>query len=134
MEERELHLRDYLRVVYKRRYTAATFFAVVFVIAVVMTFSSTPVYVATTKVLIEQNEPVNLAAANFYYAPYDPDFAETQYQLIKSEAVAKRVVSLLSLDNTYDTYFRNDRGASGTGSIINKWFGMSTPWGKAAGR
>jgi succinoglycan biosynthesis transport protein ExoP len=127
MEERELHLRDYLRVVYKRRYTAVTFFAVVFVIAVVMTFSSTPVYVATTKVLIEQNEPVNLAPANFYYAPYDPDFAETQYQLIKSEAVAKRVVSLLSLDNTYDTYFRNDRGASGTGSIITKWFGMSTP-------
>jgi succinoglycan biosynthesis transport protein ExoP len=115
MEEKELHLRDYLRVIDRRRYTVGTFFILVFVIVLVATLSVTPVYMATTKVLIDKSAPTNLSAINFYYEPYDPNFAETQYQLIKSEVVAQKVVSLLSLDTTYDNYFKKDSG----------WFGSS---------
>ncbi len=120
MEEKtELHLRDYLRVIDKRRYTIGTFFLVVFIVVLVATLSSTPVYQATTKVLIEKNEPTNLSALNFYYAPYDPDFAETQYQLIRSQAVALKVVNLLSLDKTYDSYFGGQgRGAGSVGGWL----------------
>jgi succinoglycan biosynthesis transport protein ExoP len=117
VEEKELHLRDYLRVIDRRRYTIGTFFIVVFVIVLVATLSATPVYMATTKVLIDKSAPTNLAAVNFYYEPYDPDFAETQYQLIKSEVVAQRVASLLSLDTTYDNYF----SADGRGLGVVKW-------------
>lgn len=98
MEEKEIHLRDYLKILFKRRYTVATIFSVVFLTTLIGTFSTTPVYIATTKILIEKSEPENLATMNFYYVPYDPDFYETQYQLLKSPAVAEKVVRILSLD------------------------------------
>ncbi len=125
MDEKELHLRDYLRVIDRRRYTVGTFFIVVFVTVLVATLSATPLYMATTKVLIDKSAPTNLVAPNFYYEPYDPDFAETQYQLIKSEVVAQRVVSLLSLDTTYDRYFKKGGGGPGLVRWVGGWFGGS---------
>lgn len=106
MEEKEIHLRDYLRIILKRRYTVLTFFAVVFLVVILGTFSSTPVYMATTKVLIEKNMSANIPTMNYYYFPYDPEFYETQNQLIKSTSVAQRVVAMLSLDTQYESYFR----------------------------
>jgi polysaccharide biosynthesis transport protein len=112
MKEREIHLRDYLKIVYKRRYTVYTFFTIVFVIVLIGTLSSTPVYQASTKVLIEKVEPANLSMAYPYYMPYDPEFYETQYQLIKSTSVAQKVVTMLSLENTYGSYFKNAKWLS----------------------
>jgi polysaccharide biosynthesis transport protein len=93
-DEKEIHLRDYLRIILKRRYTAVTFFTVVFVLTLIKTFSAIPLYTATTKVLIEKSDRA-MTALNPYYIDYDPDFNETQYQLIKSFSVAQRVVSML---------------------------------------
>jgi polysaccharide biosynthesis transport protein len=107
MKEREIHLRDYLKIVYKRRYPVYTFFTIVFVIVLIGTLSSTPVYQASTKVLIEKVETANLSTAYPYYMPYDPEFYETQYQLIKSKSVAQKVVTMLSLEKTYGSYFKN---------------------------
>ncbi|NWF76756.1 MAG: polysaccharide biosynthesis tyrosine autokinase [Nitrospirae bacterium] len=107
MEEKEIHLRDYLKVIYKRRYTVYTFFIIVCVVVIIGTLSSTPLYKATTKVLIEKVEPYNLSMMYPYYMPYDPEFYETQYQLIKSKSVAEKVVKMLSLENTYEKYFKD---------------------------
>lgn len=107
MEEKEIHLRDYLKVIYKRRYTVYTFFIIVCIIVIIGTLSSTPLYKATTKVLIEKVEPYNLSMMYPYYMPYDPEFYETQYQLIKSKSVAEKVVKMLSLENTYEKYFKD---------------------------
>ncbi|GAB4489870.1 MAG: exopolysaccharide regulatory tyrosine autokinase VpsO [Thermodesulfovibrionales bacterium] len=96
-DEKEIHLREYLTVVLKRRHVAITFFAIVFVLTLIITFSATPLYLASTKVLIEKSEPANLSL-NPYYSAYDPEFSETQYQLIRSFAVAHRVVKTLGLD------------------------------------
>lgn len=109
MEEREIHLRDYLRIIYKRRYTVFTFFIIVFIVVLIGTLSSTPVYKASTKVLIEKGEPSNLSMMYPYYMPYDPEFYETQYQLIKSTSVAQKVVKMLSLETTYESYFKGDK-------------------------
>jgi len=106
MEEREIHLRDYLQILYKRRYTALTFFIIVFAVVIIGTLSTTPVYKATTKILIEKAEPYNLTMMYPYYSPYDPEYYETQYQLIKSKAVAQKVVTMLSLETTYASYFK----------------------------
>lgn len=109
MEEREIHLRDYLKIIYKRRYTVYTFFTIVFIIVLIGTFSTTPVYQASTKVLIERVEPYNLTMMYPYYSPYDPEFYETQYQLIKSTSVAQKVVRMLSLESTYESYFKGEK-------------------------
>jgi len=106
MQEQEIHLRDYLKIVYKRRYTVYTFFAIVFAVVLIGTLSSSPVYRASTKVLIEKVEPANLSMAYPYSMPYEPEFYETQYQLIKGMSVAQKVVKMLSLENTYETYFK----------------------------
>jgi len=122
MEDREIHLRDYLKIIAKRRQTVYTFFGVVFALSLILTLSATPVYIATTKVLIEKSEPGNLGPMNMYYASYDPDFYETQYQLIKSASVAGKVVKTLSLDSNYDSYFKNEKtGFSIVGGTI-EWF------------
>lgn len=121
MEEREIHLRDYLKVIVKRRQLVYTFFGVVFAISLIMTFSATPIYVATTKVLIEKSEPGNLGPMNMYYSSYDPDFYETQYQLIRSASVANKVVKTLSLDKNYESYFKKDTGFNIIGGTID-WF------------
>jgi succinoglycan biosynthesis transport protein ExoP len=121
MEEREIHLRDYYKVIVKRRYTVATVFAVVFLVSLIVTFSTTPLYMATTKILIEKSEPNNLATMNFYYVPYDPDFYETQYQLIKSTPVAEKVVDMLSLDKSYGTYFDRDKGGFKPLAVLADW-------------
>ena len=105
LEEREIHLRDYLRVLYKRKYTVLTFFIIVFVLVLIGALSITPVYEASSKVLIEKVDIYNLSMNNPYFMPYDPDFYETQLQLIKSSAVAEKVVRKLSLEKTYPSYF-----------------------------
>src|SRR3990172_5311715 len=109
MVEREVHLRDYLKVVQKRRYTVYTFFAVVFGVILIGTMSAKPLYVASTKLLIEKRESPSLMA-NYAYNPYDPEFYKTQYQLIKSTSVGRKVVDILYLDKSYDSYFGSGSG------------------------
>jgi len=106
MEEREIHLRDYLRVISKRRYTVYTFFTIVVIVVLIGTLSSTPVYKASAKVLIERVEGYNLSMMNPYYTAYDPEFYETQYQLVKSTSTAQKVVKMLALESTYESYFK----------------------------
>jgi len=109
MEEREIHLRDYLRTIYKRRYTVYTFFIIVFIVVLVGTLSTTPVYRATTAVLIEKSEAANMSMMYPYYFSYDPAFYETQYQLIRSASVARKVVEMTDLVKTYGSYFPDER-------------------------
>jgi capsular exopolysaccharide synthesis family protein len=120
LEEQDIHLRKYLSIIFKRRYTVYTFFAIVFAITLIKTFSTTPVYTATTKVLIEKNERASIPALN-PYLDYDPDFNETQYQLIKSLSVAQRVVKMLALDQKSLAASAEGKSANiATGTI--RWF------------
>jgi len=95
-EDKEIHLRDYLHILLKHRYMVMHCFAIIFALTLLVTFSTTPIYIATTKVLIEKSESANLSL-NPYGMSYDPDFSETQFQLIKSFSVAQRVVRMLGL-------------------------------------
>ena len=105
IEEREIHLRDYLRTLYKRRLTVLTFFVIVFVVVLIGALSATPIFEAASKVLIEKVELYSMSMMNPYGTPYDPEFYDTQLQLIKSTPVAQKVVKKLNLDNAYETYF-----------------------------
>src|SRR4051812_31903312 len=50
--EGEVHLMDYVRVVYKRRWTAITAFVVIFGTVMLYTLTATPLYEARAQVLI----------------------------------------------------------------------------------
>ena len=104
MQKPEIHLRDYIRIILKRKATVFSFFLITFLVVVVGTFTTTPRYLASTKVLIEKNE-VNPLLGGRYYTPRDYEFIETQSQIITSKSVARRVVKILDLGKNYQSYF-----------------------------
>jgi capsular exopolysaccharide synthesis family protein len=104
MNEKEIHLRNYLRIIKKRRYSVCAFFLLTFAVVLIYTFTSTPIYESSTQIIVEKNESAPLMGG-YYRTQYDPEFYKTQIELIKSLNVARRVVNKLSLDKTYDVYF-----------------------------
>jgi polysaccharide biosynthesis transport protein len=94
----EPHLLDYVKVLYKRRWVAGTAFTVVFLLVTVYTFTATPVYEATTKLLIESDNPnivsfqevINEQAAKL-------DYYQTQYNVLQSRSLARRTIHSLKL-------------------------------------
>lgn len=111
IQEKEIHLKDYLRVLKKRRGTIITFFILTFVTVVIATYTATPMFRSGTKVMIEKNTSSDLNSA-YRYTPYDPEFLETQYQLIKSAAVVEKVVNNLGPEKFYDLIFKPDEKPS----------------------
>ncbi len=104
--EKEIHLRDYFRILRKRKYTVYTFFIITVALVVLLTFTATPQYEATAKILIEMGEK-NVLMDGYGYVRRDPEFMETQIQIIKSTPVAKKVVKALNLVETYDSFFKD---------------------------
>ncbi len=105
MDEKEIHLRDYLRIINKRKGSILTFFVLTLLIVIIATFTATPLYLAGTKVMIERNTAGSLTTTSTY-SPYDPEFIETQNQLIMSTAVIEKAVEALNPDKIYDAFFK----------------------------
>jgi len=86
-------LLDYVRVLYKRRWTAATSFLVVFLWVVVYTFTAAPIYEARVRLLIEAENPNVL---NFQQVVDEgqarSDYYQTQYDLLQSRSLARRTL------------------------------------------
>jgi len=104
MEEKGKHIHDYIQVISKRKVVIFTFFLITFLVVVIVTFTATPQYLASTKVLIEKNESNPLYGGYTYYRE-DRQFIETQSQIITSKSVARKVVKNLDLGKNYQSYF-----------------------------
>ena len=94
----EIHLRDYLRVVFKRRWLIATVLILVVMTVTIESFRMAPIFRATAQVMIESDNPkvvdieevlrVNTTAQDYY---------QTQYGILKSKALALKVIKFLNL-------------------------------------
>jgi capsular exopolysaccharide synthesis family protein len=89
---------DYVRTVYRHRWTALTTFAVLFLGVAIYTFSTTPVFEGRVQLLLEPENPNVVSfkevieqdkATNEYY--------QTQYTILKSRALARRTINALKL-------------------------------------
>lgn len=87
-------LQDYFKVIQKRWQIVLAVGGGIFALVLLVTLLSTPVYEGTAQIIIERIEVDNLAGSN-KFQPQDPEFYSTQFQLIRSQAVARRVVDLL---------------------------------------
>lgn len=103
LQEKEIHLRDYLNIVRKRKFIVFSIFIITFTIVLISTLTATPIYEASTRILIEKNKSGPLMP-NYGYVRYDPEFLQTQSQIITSYPVVKKVVKRLNLEETYDSY------------------------------
>src|SRR5258708_37194388 len=95
---REVHLLDYVRVLYKRRWLAGTAFVIVVVGVGVNTLTTTPIYQARTEILIEKE---NTNVVTFKQAidqnQTADDYYQTQYKILQSRALARKTIEALKL-------------------------------------
>ncbi len=95
---RQMHLTDYLNIIRKRKWVVISFFLVVVFVVSVKTFRTTPVYKATSQVIIETESSFMGDMANVTnYNIGEKAYYETQYKLLKSRSLASRVIEDMGL-------------------------------------
>jgi exopolysaccharide transport family protein len=99
--DRQINLYDYLRVILKHRWTILTVFAVVFVSVVIFTFTATPIYRATARVIIEKEDPKVVSIQEVMSVDSSGlDYYQTQYKIIESRGVAREVIRRMKLNES----------------------------------
>lgn len=98
-----LHLRDLLRIILKRKWWILSTALAISFIALLHTLTQTSIYRATTTIQIERNAARVVdykdGTANTENYSYDErEFLATQYELLRSKALAERVMEALALD------------------------------------
>jgi capsular exopolysaccharide synthesis family protein len=96
--EEDVHLRDYLNVILKRKKLILLFLASVFVATILLTFMMTPQYKATTVIKIMGENPNVLTFKDVQGLTPGADYYQTQYEILKSRSLAERVITKLKLD------------------------------------
>ena len=96
----DMHVTDYLRVVYKRRWTALTTLCTVLLSISIYTFTATPMFEARVQILIEkENANVVTFKEAFEQNQITDDYYQTQYKILQSRALARRTIDELKLWN-----------------------------------
>ncbi|HTL02948.1 MAG TPA: polysaccharide biosynthesis tyrosine autokinase [Vicinamibacterales bacterium] len=98
----DTHLLDRLNAVYKYRYVVVTVFLLVIIGVIVRTYTTTPMYRATTTVLVEDERGASVAGFNNQTgADYSQDtepYFQTQLRILAGRELAGKVVDRLHLD------------------------------------
>jgi len=97
LEEEEISLQDYIRVLRKRKWTIFTVTITAIIIVLIVNFFMSPVYKATTTVLLSKSSSPQAifgsAEGNMLFGQADE--IETQIEIIKSYSIAKGVAKKL---------------------------------------
>ena len=99
--EAERHLRDYVHVLFRRKWTFFTFFLVVVTTVLLRTFLTTPLYRATVTLKIDDDRPAVMLfdrTSSYYAPPSSEDYLQTMYKILQSRNLARRVINALSQD------------------------------------
>jgi succinoglycan biosynthesis transport protein ExoP len=95
-----LHLLDRLNAVFRHRRLAAVSFTLVVTAMMVQTYSTTPIYQASSRIQIQDERTTQVGNLNANDPAFwqDPEpYYKTQYSIIKSRGLARRVVARLNL-------------------------------------
>lgn len=100
-----MHLRDYLLVLRKRRWLIASIFIVVVLLAGLFTVTMQPVYEGETILSIEPDE-ANVVSIEevFTVDASNTEYYQTQYNIISSRSIARRVIKELNLDESEEFF------------------------------
>jgi capsular exopolysaccharide synthesis family protein len=94
----ERHVLDYVRVLYKRRWTALPVVAVIVAFVAYSSVTTTPIYEASAQLLIEA-EAQNIISFKEVVEQdrSTADYYQTQYRILQSRALAKATIDALQL-------------------------------------
>ena len=98
-QEEEVNLRDYLQVILRRKWLVITFFIAVVTTVTLGTFMMKPQYKSIVSIKIDKENP-NILTFKDVYAVERPeeDYYQTQYKILKSRNLARRVIRQMKLD------------------------------------
>jgi len=99
-EETGLDLKQIWRVLRQRMFTILIIALLVFAAAAFKTLTTQPIYRATAKLQIDSDKSVNVLTYDVEAQPNntnDKDFYQTQYELLQSRSLARRVIDELNL-------------------------------------
>jgi polysaccharide biosynthesis transport protein len=100
--ESDTHLLDRLNAIYKYRYVVVTLFLLVLLVVIVRTYTITPMYRATTSVLIEDDRAATVAGFNTATSDFSQDpepYYQTQLRILQGRELALKAVSSLHLED-----------------------------------
>jgi polysaccharide biosynthesis transport protein len=95
-----VHLLDRLNAVFKHRRLAATAFVLVVTVMMIQTYSTIPIYQASSRVLIQDERTTQVGNLNANDPAFWQDaeqYYKTQYSILQSRGLAQRVVKRLDL-------------------------------------
>lgn len=98
-QEKEIHLRDYLRVILRRKWIVITFFLIAITTALLGTFLMKPIYRASVMIKIDKENPnvINFKDVSGNEGGED-SYYQTNFKILKSRGLAKRVIRSMKLD------------------------------------
>src|SRR6266852_4968502 len=96
LSETEVHLIDYVKVLYKRRWAAINSFALIVGLTALYTFTATLMFRARVQLLIEPENP-NVVSFKEVVDPQKNtiDYYQTQYNILQSRALARRTIEAI---------------------------------------
>jgi capsular exopolysaccharide synthesis family protein len=106
VQEAKLHFLDYLRILRIRKAIIITVFLITFTIATVVTFILPESYSSTARIKIEPDiisdiQGVGGGGGDVTYAPYDPYFIQTAFEIIQDQVVLSKVIDKLDLNTVW---------------------------------
>jgi capsular exopolysaccharide synthesis family protein len=118
--EEEAHLRDYLGVIMRRKWTAIAFFIVVASAIILWTFLTTPIYRSTVTIKIDKENPYVLKFKDVYEIErVEEDYYQTQYKILKSRNLARKVIKSAKLYQNPHFVNADDLSKKAPGSTVN---------------
>ena len=118
----EVHLRDYLDVIFRRKWLIISFLALTFITTLILTLASPKIYKASTSIEVSpQNQKVTKFEEVVSTEMRAQEFYQTQVDLLQNNALTRRVIEKLELPNhpvIIDTLY--DTGEPGVISKIKE--------------
>ncbi|HVO81882.1 MAG TPA: polysaccharide biosynthesis tyrosine autokinase [Terriglobales bacterium] len=111
-------LREYLRILIKRKWVVLSSVALIFSVLAIATLRSTPIYEASGSIAINKPDPeiMNLKdspnGGDYYYDPADLD---TEASILRSDLLALQIIKQLSLDKQPEFGGRGEPPANSLG-------------------
>jgi len=99
IDEEEIDLREYWRVIKSHKWSIFGLSLLAGVLAALVVFSMKPVYNSTATLLIEPEVNNVVSIEDVYGITTEKEYYKTQYELLKSRALAEKVIKRLDLLN-----------------------------------
>lgn len=133
--EESVDLRDYLDVIFRRKWIIMAFMVCVLVTALLVTLSIKPVYRAEGGIEFSINAPKVTKFEDVQASqPETREFMQTQVELLKSNSLAQRVIRKLDLDKRLIASQGEGKNQSGNGGLLHHLKLVAKEWLQGAGK